>query len=211
MVRCGLLAPTPTKITQLILALAVAVRLATRGRLDLATTLAQTEARLRIGVTIQATTRRLPICQGMQGYLLVRLHLTNRFWAMKLEQQEACKTIRGLNSAKAAEWLMENYSFDTGNAGEAYVIMPHRSWSKSDQIKLADYFFSNLPHRSDRGYRAFLNFMALPTFIQALRRHLPDEREERELMRYHLQAILKSHPDSQKYKLLINDFLQSLA
>ncbi|NVK20797.1 MAG: hypothetical protein HWE30_19130 [Methylocystaceae bacterium] len=129
---------------------------------------------------------------------------------MKPEQQKACRTIRNFDSANAAKWLLENYKLETGKAGEAFVIMQHRSWSKSDQIMLADYFLSNLPHRSDRGYRAFLSFMALPTFLQVLRRNLPDKRIDRDLMIYHLRPILKSHQYSQKYKLLIDDFLQLL-
>ena len=129
---------------------------------------------------------------------------------MNREQREACKTIRGLGSSEAAEWLIEHYGFEAGNAGDAFKIMPHRSWKRSDQIKLADYFLSNLPHSSDRGYRAFLQFMALPTFIEALCRQLPDESRGRELMKYYLQPILKSHPCSQKYQLLIDDFLQLL-
>lgn len=130
---------------------------------------------------------------------------------MNLELQNACKTIRGLGSSEAAEWLISNFSFDTGNAGEAFLIMPHRSWAKPEQVKLADYYLRNLPHRSDRGYRALLKFMGLSTFIDAMNRRLPDDREERGLIEYHLRPLLKSHPDRPKYQSMVDDFLASLS
>lgn len=129
---------------------------------------------------------------------------------MKLDQSEACKKIRALSSEDAVEWLIANYSFETGSAGEAYVIMPHRSWTKRDQTKLAEYFLSNVPHRSDRGYKAFLKFMSLPRFIKALERHLPEDRQQRDLMRYHLLPIFNSHPDREKNKTLIDAFCEAL-
>jgi hypothetical protein len=120
---------------------------------------------------------------------------------MNLDQENACKTLRGFSSAKAVEWLMENYSFESGKAGEAYLIIPHRSWLKADQLKLADYYLGNLPHRSDRGYKPFLKFMA---------RHLPDDPGQRALIAYHLKPVLDSHPDRIKFQSLVSDFLNAL-
>ena len=128
---------------------------------------------------------------------------------MNLDQENACKTLRGFSSAKAAEWLMENYSFESGKAGEAYLIIPHRSWLKADQLKLADYYLGNLPHRSDRGYKAFLKFMALPHFLEVMTRHLPDDPGQRALIAYHLKPVLDSHPDRIKSQSLVSDFLNA--
>lgn len=130
---------------------------------------------------------------------------------MNLDQENACKTLRGFSSAKAVEWLMENYNFENGNAGEAYLIMPHRSWTKPDQLKLADYYLGNLPHRSDRGYKAFLKFMGVSNFLTVMARHLPVDLEQRALIKYHLQPVLDSHPDRNRYQSLVSQFLSSLS
>jgi hypothetical protein len=129
---------------------------------------------------------------------------------MNFDQEKACKMLRSFSSAKAVEWLIENYNFEDGNAGEAYLIMPHRSWSKPDQIKLADYYLSNLPHRSDRGYKAFLKFMGLHNFLKVIERHLPADPGQRTLIKYYLQPILESHSEKIKYEALVSEFLNSI-
>lgn len=129
---------------------------------------------------------------------------------MNLELQNACKTIRNLGSREAAEWLITNFNYEAGNAGEAFLVMQHRSWRKSEQKKLADYYLKNLPHRSDRGYKALLKIMALPTFIDAVSRCLPDGGEHPGLMAYHLRPLLKSHPDYPKYQSFADNLLDVL-
>lgn len=116
-----------------------------------------------------------------------------------------------MSSENAAEWLIETYDFSRRDTGDAYIIMPHRSWAKADQLKLANYFLSNLPHTSDRGYRAFLSYMSLPMFIRVMKLHLPEDIERRKLIKYYLVPLLNAHPQAQANQKLVDEFIECLS
>lgn len=130
---------------------------------------------------------------------------------MNSDRQNVCRVLRGLTSADAVEWLIQNFNSEKGNSGEAYVVIPRRSWEKKDQIKLANFYLGNLPHRSDLGYRAFLKFMGLPNFISVITSHLPDDPEQRALVDYYLRPILEAHPSKERHKDLVEEFCKLLS
>lgn len=45
-----------------------------------------------------------------------------------------------MSSAQAADWLTGAYPLDSDDWGEAMVLLPHRSWGKTEQHQLADHF-----------------------------------------------------------------------
>ncbi|WP_413208465.1 hypothetical protein [Rhodospirillum sp. A1_3_36] len=115
-----------------------------------------------------------------------------------------------MNSSEAANWMISNYRIEDFNSGDAYVVIQHRSWLKEDQVKLADYFLGNIPHVTNRGYKAFLTFMSLPRFLRVIEKKIPKKREDRELLKYYLYPLLKNHPESQKHQKLIKDILSKI-
>ena len=96
-----------------------------------------------------------------------------------------------------------------GGRGDPYVVMPHRSWKRSDQIKLADCFLSNLPLGAKFGYESFLSFMSLPVFIDVIKRNLP-EKDGYDLLIYYLEPTLWKHAKTDKDRKLVEEFIHEL-
>ena len=171
---------------------------------------ARTEVPSLVGLIIQATIRRQQICLAMPAYQVTYLRECEAR-QMNEAQRNACNHIRMLDSERAADWLIERYSIGNPNSGEVFKVMPHRSWEKRDQIKLADYFLKDLPHRSGKGYEAFLSFMSIPAFIGVLRRNVPLAQNDKDLLTYYIGPILRSHDHYRKYETDIEIFLTSLS
>jgi hypothetical protein len=126
---------------------------------------------------------------------------------MKANQIEAAKFIRDLSSADAANWLLEHYPVNEPNYGEAVIILGHRSWERSDQIRLAKCYLSNLPHASDRVYNALLSFMSVPVFLKALKENLPSCSSDVRLLRYYIIPSLRKAEKSMRDQKAIDDFI----
>jgi len=105
--------------------------------------------------------------------------------------RELCKQLRAMQSAEAASWLMENYKIDGGQLGEAFTLVAHRSWTKSDQLRLARYFLQDIPFGSPYPLRAFATFMPIRTLVMVIREHLPRVTKDRlGLLRYFLSPLI---------------------
>ena len=51
-----------------------------------------------------------------------------------------CKELAKMTSDQAAAWILSRYPLASDNWGEALLLLPHRSWKKPEQKRLADYF-----------------------------------------------------------------------
>jgi hypothetical protein len=102
-----------------------------------------------------------------------------------------CKELVKLTSEEAAEWVVEKYPIDSMNFGEALVIIPHRSWRKADQKRLANYYFQKLPFSGPGGYEAFASFMSIKTLIDCVSNRFPLGEADAELLSYYLFPVLK--------------------
>ena len=78
---------------------------------------------------------------------------------MNERQKLLCAQLAEMGSEQAAEWLMTKYPVESIGYGEALLLIPHRSWKRSDQKRLAQYYFRKLPFSGARGYEAFASFM----------------------------------------------------
>ena len=129
---------------------------------------------------------------------------------MSPEQRKISKYLRGLSSFEAAEWLLEKYNRETNEKyGEVFAVLPHRSWKRQDQIKLADHYLSHLPHATGRVYKIFLSFMSVPVFIDIIKRNLP-EKDGYDLLIYYLEPILWKHAKTDKDRKLVDEFIHEL-
>ena len=110
---------------------------------------------------------------------------------MDEKQRHVCRYLRELESAQAADWLMQQYPTSADNWGEALIAMAHRSWEKPDQVRLARYYLAKIPHASALAYEAFASFMSVPTLIAVIKDQIPSSPEDRGLLEYHLVPVLR--------------------
>jgi hypothetical protein len=123
------------------------------------------------------------------------------------EQRDA---LRRLSSEEAANWLIEQYPVESENYGEAIVLLAHRSWKKSDQFRLARYYFRRVPFASSRPYEIFASFMSLSSFIKVIQERVPLNKEDRSLLVYHLKPVLKKKVSSASDEEMVNKLLSDL-
>lgn len=128
----------------------------------------------------------------------------------KIQRQE-CEQLRALPSDEAAAWLMEKYGAGQPNWGEAFVLLPHRSWSREDQLRLARYYFRKMPFAQSRPYEVFTSFMSLPLLVKVLGECMPRAKADVELVRYYLAPVLKKKAGSAAEVQLVEEFLSQLA
>jgi hypothetical protein len=130
---------------------------------------------------------------------------------MDEKQRQICGHLRELQSSEAADWLMERYPISGVQWGEALLVMPHRSWKKRDQIRLAKYYLSKIPFASARGYEVFASFMSVTSLISVIRDLVPPSAEDRRLIEYHLAPVLRRKAESDKDMTAVRSFLDALA
>lgn len=114
--------------------------------------------------------------------------------------------ISKMESEKAASWIIENYPVESKQFGEALLLLPHRSWRREDQKRLAMYYFSKLPFASDRGYQAFASFMSIRLLLECVEKNLPKIEERIDLLLYNLIPVLKRAAKNDNDRQQISDF-----
>lgn len=129
---------------------------------------------------------------------------------MDERQREICDHLRQLSSSDAATWLMEQFPTGASNWGEALIAMPHRSWEKPEQIRLANYYLAKIPYASARGYEAFASFMSIARLISVLGQHVPLAADDKRLLAYHLTPVLRRKAISDSDQALVRSFLDEL-
>lgn len=87
---------------------------------------------------------------------------------------------------------MDKYPAGALDYGSAIAIIPHRSWERKDQIRLARHYLQRIPFAHGAPYAAFLSFMSVPVFIDVIREHLPRDKGDLSLLMYYLRPALLS-------------------
>jgi hypothetical protein len=126
----------------------------------------------------------------MQGYLNTCFALT-REATMDNRLKTISAELNQMTSAQAADWLIENFPVDRTDYGDAITLIPHRSWKRSDQLRLARHYFQKIPFASPRPYEAFASFMSFDNLMKVIKEFLPSKREDIELLIYHFSPVLK--------------------
>ncbi|WP_080266843.1 hypothetical protein [Pseudomonas syringae] len=109
-----------------------------------------------------------------------------------------------MDSSEAVDWLIQNYPVSSIDYGEALALIPHRSWRKDDQLRLARYYFTKLPFASARGYEAFASIMSIHNLILCISENLPINELDKELLLYHAIPTLNKAAKNERDQLLIN-------
>ena len=108
-----------------------------------------------------------------------------------------------------SDWLIETYPIHKFGHGEAFQLIPHRSWKRTDQIRLARYYLKNIPFASARGYKVFASIMSFKIFVGVIQEKLPIDESRIDLLLYYLVPVLekvaKTDSDRELTELLISE------
>ncbi len=129
---------------------------------------------------------------------------------MDEKQKKLRAQLASLDSAQAAERLIDMYPLESVDFSEGLLLISHLSWKKSDQKKLARHFFKKLPFASARGYEAFASFMSVNNMLECVRERFPMSSSDMNLLLYHLIPVLslaaKNDQDRQLVLAFLKDF-----
>ncbi|PMN64500.1 hypothetical protein [Enterovibrio norvegicus] len=129
----------------------------------------------------------------------------------KLLKNQAAE-LRKMSSEAAVIWLIDNYPIDNIEYGNAFMLMSHRSWKKSDQTSLAEYYLQKMPFSNSKAYEAFLSFMSLSIFLKVVRDFLPlNSSSDVDLLIYHLKPVLDSKVNSSNDSEMIEEFFSGIS
>lgn len=129
---------------------------------------------------------------------------------MNEKNRELCALISKMESAEAANWLMQAYPIESKDYGEALLLLPHRSWKRSDQKRLAKYYFSKLPFASSRGYEAFTAFMSTKLILDCMKDYLPKDKNLLDLLHYNAIPALMRAAKNEADRQLIQKFEEQI-
>jgi hypothetical protein len=129
---------------------------------------------------------------------------------MDKRQQLLCKQLARMESEQAADWLINTYPLESMNCGEALVLLPHRSWRRPEQKKLARYYFKKLPFASSRGYESFASFMSIKAMLECVKEYLPMSGFSLDLLHYYLIPVLNKTAKNNFDRQLIDEFVKEI-
>ena len=112
-----------------------------------------------------------------------------------------------MTSDQAAACILTRYPLASDSWGEALLLLPHRSWKKPEQKRLADYYFKKIPFSSARGYEAFASIMSVKLMVACINDALPKDPSRAELLFYYLIPVLKRFAKNDADRKIIEVFL----
>ncbi|WP_228022247.1 MULTISPECIES: hypothetical protein [unclassified Pseudomonas] len=148
---------------------------------------------------------RYVITPGCQKIYLVQVRFD-----MDERQRALCAQLVRVNSDQAADWLMTKYPIESADWGEALLLIPHRTWKRSDQKRLAKYYFRKLPFSGPRGYESFAAIMSIKLLIGCVAEAIPAEASKVELLLYYLIPILNKLAKNDSSRQLVREFVAGL-
>jgi len=129
---------------------------------------------------------------------------------MDNQLKEISANLGRMSSQEAANWLMETYPAEGADYGNAIALLTHRSWKRTDQVRLAKHYLKKLPFASSRVYEAFASFMSIELFVKILKEHLPSERSDISLLIYHLRPVLEKAAKTESDRELVRSLISEM-
>lgn len=123
---------------------------------------------------------------------------------------QVIKELRSINNEEACNWIMKKYPVDSANFSLVFKIIPHISWSRKVRRKLANYYLSIQPFATEYPYLCFLKVMPLKELLSIIAENLPKDFNKLELVKYHLQTLLKSDDICIANKKELLEFIKKL-
>jgi hypothetical protein len=121
-----------------------------------------------------------------------------------------CVQLGKMSSELATDWMISTYPVDAMEWGEALLLIPHRTWKRSDQKRLARYYFCKLPFSGGRGYEVFASIMPLQVLVACILERLPTESSRIELLCYYLVPVLERFAKNESDRQMIVEFVTKL-
>jgi hypothetical protein len=118
--------------------------------------------------------------------------------------------LKGLASEEAASFLMETFPIEAANYSDAFKVMAHRSWKKTDQLRLARFYLKKTPFVSSKPYEVFASFMSVSALISVLKEAISDKPNDRQFIAYHVAPVLKKSIKTDKDRDLVASFVSEL-
>ncbi|WP_157969779.1 hypothetical protein [Pseudomonas huaxiensis] len=129
---------------------------------------------------------------------------------MNEKQRLECSQISDMSSEQAAEWIMNRYPLHSSDYGEAFILIPHRSWSRSEQRKLANYYLRKIPFAGGRSYESLASIMPARVLLVEVYKYLPDNKLDLELLIYYLTPALLKCARADQDVQAVEDFLREV-
>ena len=118
--------------------------------------------------------------------------------------------LRKMTSGQAADWLMTNYPIEDPNYWEVFQLISHVSWKRADQNRLAKKYLKKMPFASSKAYEVFASFMSFELFVKAIREQFPIDKENLDLLLYHLCPVLEKAAKSDSDRELMRSLIAEL-
>ena len=118
--------------------------------------------------------------------------------------------LRKKSYSEAAGWLIQQYPAGSPRSGEAIVILAHLSWKRAEQVRLAEHYLSDLPFAHARPYETFASFMKVRYLVDILRKHIPSDRQRKQLLEYHAAPVLNRAAKTTEDREAVRRFLEEL-
>jgi hypothetical protein len=118
--------------------------------------------------------------------------------------------IKKLASEDAASFLMETFPVEAENYSEAFRVMAHRSWKKTDQLRLARFYLKKTPFVNSKPYEVFASFMSLPSFISVVKEAISNKPNDLQFIAYYVAPVLVRSIKTEKDRNIVNRFMAEL-
>ncbi|MCM2565250.1 MULTISPECIES: hypothetical protein [Janthinobacterium] len=115
--------------------------------------------------------------------------------------------LRKIPTDEAVDWLLLNYSVENPDYWKALQIIPHLSWRRGDQIRLAKHYLKKIPFANGKVYDIFLSIMSFKVFIKVMEEKLPIKGENIELLLYYLIPALERYAKTDDEYELLHSFV----
>lgn len=130
---------------------------------------------------------------------------------MNMELKALGKKLRAMESAEAADWLMQTYAAESPEWWVAIRLIPERSWKRPDQLRLARHYLRKMPFASPKPYEVFAEIMSFGRLVEVLRECLPADTSKMDLLIYHLAPVLDTASKTELDRKLAEDFVGELS
>lgn len=123
--------------------------------------------------------------------------------------QLTLNVLKQLSSEEAAKLIIENYPIHSEYYYRAFDLIKSFSWKKKDRQILARYYLNKIPFATSKPYECFLQVMPLKELLMIIKEIQIVDDEKNNLLKYHLETILKNKNLNDMDFNLLNNFINN--
>ena len=129
---------------------------------------------------------------------------------MNEELRSLARELRDLPSEAAADHLLNRYPPGGAEAGTARELIARLSWSKRDQVRLAQEYLKSGPFAAAKPYKTFAQMMPLRRLLPILASVVPESEDRRDLFLYHVAPVLREAVKTPSEVQSVNEFVREV-